>query len=135
MHAIRGYEALELLHEGVKSSIYRGRRQQDGAAVVLKAFRGVATDPQEANRRRSEFSIAQRLQGASGVVRMEAFEELPEGTVLVMADTGGRALQGVLGQFALTLLEKLTLSRGLVRALGQVHASGVIHNDLSPGNV
>jgi hypothetical protein len=48
------YEAIEQIHEGPISRVFRARRALDGEPVILKCVRGAATSPEIRARVRRE---------------------------------------------------------------------------------
>ncbi|MET9292634.1 serine/threonine-protein kinase [Streptomyces sp. NPDC003077] len=70
------------------------------------------------------------------VVRVYDVAEEGDRLWIVMQLVPSRSLEQVLVQDGpLTLVEAARIGRGLVRALREVHAVGVLHRDIKPGNV
>ncbi len=135
MSQFSGYSKQGTLHETDTVRVFRALRESDGQQVVVKAYRGVATNPEVLRHRRTEFNISKKLAGLSGIIRMYDLEQTPEGTLLVMEDIEGVTLHDFLRAADRSLAVRLELARGIVRAVGQMHGAGIIHNDLSPRNV
>lgn len=80
-----------------------------------------------------------RLPGHPNIVGARDFFETDEGDryVLVTEDVSGQALRVHLERpaLALTLDQKYRIARELLAALAHAHAHGVVHRNLSPGNL
>ena len=131
---MRGVELLERLHHGRSSSVYLARRERDGARVVLKCLERPRPGPLDIPRFRREARILSAVHGG-GVVEFEGLEEQPEGLTLVMRDIGGLSLTRARMQARIDLRHALLIARGAAFGLQTVHAAGVVHKDVSPGNI
>ncbi|MCM2421103.1 serine/threonine-protein kinase [Streptomyces sp. RKAG293] len=129
------YELLKRLGAGGMGEVYLGR-SRSGRAVAVKLVRAeIAADPGFRSRFRREVDAARAVSGfwTASVVDADPeadrpwvasqYLEAPDLGVLVQRD-------GPLPEAALR-----ALGAGLTEALASVHAAGLVHRDLKPGNV
>jgi eukaryotic-like serine/threonine-protein kinase len=134
---IRGYRRVRRLAAGRLTDLYVGESERAGMLVALKVARDRqdTTEPTDIfGRFLQEYELAQRI-GAPGVVRLFDLGVSDEHAWLVMeyfplGDLRARMRAGLIG-----VREALLVSIEVARALQSVHAAGVLHRDLKPGNV
>ncbi len=126
------FEITETLHEGSVSTVYRARGP-DGP-VVLKCL--TAPYPTAAQRAayQSEFDILSRL-SASGVAHAREIRQAGHAPILVLESIDAPTLRVALDGKSMRVKDFLGFAQAAVRALGEVHAAGVIHKDLNPDNI
>jgi signal transduction histidine kinase len=78
-----------------------------------------------------ETAILERLRGAQGVAQLLDSPRYPGS--IVLADAGGESLAELAKPFGGA--ELIELATELARAVASMHARGVIHRDIHPGNV
>ena len=133
---IRGYRRIRRLAAGRLTDLYVGESESAGTLVALK----VARDRHEHEptdifgRFLQEYEIAQRI-AAPGVVRFYDLGVSDEHAWLVMEYFPMGDLRRRLRAAALSAREALLIAIEVARALESVHAAGVLHRDLKPGNV
>jgi hypothetical protein len=131
---VPGYDLLERLGAGGSSVVWRARRRTDGAAVAVK----VVTVLGEGDRAVREFALLRRLP-VEDLVRVHETFSLPDDptAVAVVLDLveGGSLTEVLLARGHLTPGETVTVVAPVARALGELHSAGVVHADVSPGNV
>ena len=133
MAHLPGYK-LEPLHEGESLVLYRGH-PRDGASnklLVLKASSS-APSPSDNQRIETEFGLAALLDTAWSARPLKLLEERGK-KVLLLEDHGGNPLGSIIGQ-KLDLTTALSIAASVASALRQLHATGLIHNDLKPSNI
>jgi len=134
---IRDYRRIRRLAAGRLTDLYVGESERAGTLVALK----VARDRQEERepvdifgRFLQEYELVQRIEGA-GVARLYDLGISDEHAWLVMEYFPLGDLRRRMRAQALTPREALLYAIEIARALERVHAAGVLHRDLKPGNV
>ena len=131
---LRDHTIHEEIHRGESTILYRGRRDADGARVVVKLLRSEHPSPHELAKLKHEHAITQSLD-LEGVVQVHALEKYGNGQALVMADAGARSLDHALRAGELDLGASLRIAASIANTLGLVHQRHVIHRDIKPYNV
>ncbi|MFE5715118.1 protein kinase [Streptomyces sp. NPDC056501] len=131
------YEVLARLGAGGMGEVFLGRdASQDGVFVAVKTVRrDVAGDPAFRDRFRREIRVAALVSSpyAAAPVGGDADAEVPW---LATAYVPGPSLsQAVRRGGALPVATVRAVGAGIARALADLHAAGVLHRDLKPGNV
>jgi PAS domain S-box-containing protein len=129
---LSGY-SLETLREDSELVLYRGRSHSSNDTILVLAPVSRQADSSHLERFQHECALRGQLDGAWAIqpLRLEACEDR---TVLLLRDPGGQPLERQLGR-PLTLARFLDVAVGLTSALRQVHAQGLIHKDIKPGNI
>ena len=134
---IRGYRRIRRLASSALTDLYVGESERAGTLVALK----VARDRQEERdpgdifgRFLQEYDLVQRIAGPS-VARLHDLGISDEHAWLVMEYFPMGDLRRRMRAARLTPREALLYAIEVARALERVHAAGVLHRDLKPGNV
>ncbi|MER9469536.1 AAA family ATPase [Mesorhizobium sp. M0482] len=130
MMDISGY-VLERLREDGETALYRGRAS--GKTILVLSPTSLQPQRSTLERLERELALSDQLDPA-WAVRPVALARHEGRMALVLEDPGGRPLDGQLGA-PLPQGDFLNLAIGLVAALRQVHACGLIHKDIKPANV
>jgi serine/threonine protein kinase len=133
---IRGYERLRHVACGKRADIYLAQRLESGSRVALKVVRdqhehGEASD--SFLRFLQEYEIAQRIRHP-GIVRLFDLGVSDEHAWLVMEYFARGDLRRRM-KSPLAPRSAVRLAAQIARALEALHAAGVVHRDLKPGNV
>jgi hypothetical protein len=111
-------------------------RSAGGQPVAVKIIRAeLASDPEFRTRFRDEVAAARKV---SGTFTAQVVDADPDGSVqwLATAYVAGPSLaEAVSGGGPLPVDKVLSLAAGLAEGLTAIHAAGVVHRDLKPGNV
>jgi serine/threonine protein kinase len=127
------YRCAELLHVGRSTVVYRATDMQ-GQAVVIKILREELASSHLLSQFREEYAhqcqaVGEHILPALGLV---AFRN---SLMIISQDFGGEPLQQCLKQQPLSLAEVLSLSIAIAKGLQTIHSAGLIHKDISAGNV
>ena len=131
---VPGFDAVELLGFGASGEVWLAEQQGTGARVALKRLAaGAGMEGRDLLRREAAV-----LAGVDHphVVRLRAVHGDGEGVVLVLDLAAGGSLARLLAtRGRLTPGEVVTVGVPLAEALAAVHAQGLLHGDVTPGNV
>ena len=134
---IRGYRCVRRLAGGAISDLFLAESEAAGALVVVK----IARDQQKENKldqsfRRflQEYEIVERIQHPH-IVRLYDLGVSDEHAYLVMEYFRAGDLRSRMRAGEIAPREALRLSMSIAHALEAIHAAGILHRDLKPGNV
>ena len=129
------YRLLDRIGEGGMGVVYLGRDPEQ-RSVAIKVLRpAVAGDPNARRRLAREVETMRRVRSpfVAEVLDTDVAGDTP---YIVTRYVPGRTLDEVVGQDGpLTGARLARLASGLAEALAAIHAAGVVHRDLKPGNV
>ncbi len=134
---IRGYRRIRRLASGPLTDLYVGESERAGTLVALKVARDREEEREPGDifvRFLQEYDLVQRIAG-SGVARLHDLGISDEHAWLVMEYFPLGDLRRRMRAARLTPREALLYAIEVARALERVHAAGVLHRDLKPGNV
>jgi hypothetical protein len=129
------YRLLDVIGEGGMGVVHLAR-DNEGRAVAIKVLRpGVADDPDARRRLGREFNTMRRVRSpfVAEVIDADVTGQVP---YVVTRYVAGPSLDQKVrqdGPLRGPALERLAW--GLAEGLAAVHAAGVVHRDLKPGNV
>ncbi|WP_155060067.1 bifunctional serine/threonine-protein kinase/ABC transporter substrate-binding protein [Streptomyces blattellae] len=133
--ALGGHRLLARLGAGGMGVVYLARTEA-GALVALKMIRAEhAADPAFRARFRREVRLATGLTGRWVVPVTAADAEAREPWLASTFVPGPSLAEAVDGHGPLPAHTVTTLGRLLARALAEVHAAGLVHRDIKPGNI
>jgi tRNA A-37 threonylcarbamoyl transferase component Bud32/CheY-like chemotaxis protein len=133
---IRGYRRIRRLAGGLVSDLYLAESEQAGALVVIKVARDREKEnelDQSFRRFLQEYEIVQRIHHPA-IVRLYDLGVSDEHAYLVMEYFRAGDLRRKM-RSGLSARDALRFAVGIAGALEGVHAAGVLHRDLKPGNV
>lgn len=127
------YELVREVGRGGFGVVWEARDRDLGRAVALKALRA---SPEAVRERRllAEAEVAARLSHPNIVTVLDV-GRCEHGVYLVQEFLPGVSLRARLADGALPLREALRIGVEVARGLAHAHAHGVVHRDLTPGNV
>ncbi|WP_435198296.1 serine/threonine-protein kinase [Janibacter sp. GS2] len=131
---VPGYRLTRLLGTGSTSSVWRARREADDELVAVKVLPGEA--PDELVR---EFTLLQHAAGEHVVTLHETLAldggDGPATALVLELFAGGSLAEVVAARGHLSPGETVTVIAPAAQALTGLHELGVVHGDLSPGNL
>jgi hypothetical protein len=130
---VPGYELLERLGSGTYGEVWLAHDVRTGICVAIK-FLNHSTDL-EWQLIQAEVKQLALLHADPGIVQLVGVELERKPPYYIMAYAEQGSLANRLEKGPLPLAEALDLFRQLAEALAYVHAKGVRHCDLKPGNV
>ena len=130
---VPGYELGALLARGGTSEVWAGVALDGGQRVAVKVVHAELDALEAASR---EAAVSARAASAH-VVAVQACVPLPDGRVAVVMPhlLGGAVDALVRARGHLSPGEVVTVLAPIASALGRLHDLGVVHGDVSPGNV
>jgi hypothetical protein len=128
-----GFVIGELLGSGNSSEVWAARIAATGERVALK--RVALTEPDALRAARTEAALLTALDHPH-LVRLHAVIPTPEAAVLVLDLADGGSLADMLARRSrLAVGEVVTALAPIGAALAYAHQHGVLHGDVTPGNV
>ena len=131
-----GYAVGELIGRGGVGAVWSARRLSDGRQVAVKVV--PVAEPEQAHAVARELAVLGRV-GVDGLVGFHealGLEADPPAVAIVLDHLGGGSLErAVRARDHLSVGESVTVLTPVARALAGLHALGVVHGDVTPGNV
>ncbi|MBD1828398.1 AAA family ATPase [Microcoleus sp. FACHB-61] len=139
MIKVPGIKVLAQIYESANSLVYRGIREKDRKAVILKVLKQDYPTPSELTRYKQEYEITRNLD-IDGVVKAYALKPYQRTLVIILEDFGASSLKqlmnGSVGTHGIAPLpEFLNIAIRTAEILGIIHAANVIHKDINPANI
>lgn len=127
------YELLEEIGRGGSSTVHRALDHREGRDVAVKVIAIGGTD--DALRRwRREASVVSSLRHP-GLVRVLDHDEEDDAAVLVMDLLPDGSLRDHLRLGPMAPNAVATIGADVAAAIAHIHASGIVHRDVKPGNL
>lgn len=130
------FRLLRRIGAGGMGEVFEARDLSLGTTLALKMIRReLAGDPAALERLRREVVLARRVTHPN-VCRIFEFFEAPGAAFLTMEFIEGETLsQRIRRSGPVPAGEALSILRGVAAGLEAIHASGIVHRDVKPGNV
>jgi serine/threonine protein kinase len=133
--AIPGFRMGELLGEGATGSVYAARDAQ-GAELAVKVLReAFADDPDMVTRFQREASIAQHLRSEFIAQVVSAGRTQGRPWIAYRRLRGETLAQRLQRELVLERSRLVPIIEHVLRGLAVAHAAGVVHRDVTPGNI
>jgi hypothetical protein len=130
-----GYDVDELVGFGGSGEVWRARERATGELVALKRVIAATAGVEPTQRLQREAGLLATVQHEH-VVRLRSVVPTADGLVLVLDYAEGGSLTALLAaRGRLSAGEVVTIGAPLAGALAEVHARGLVHGDITPGNV
>lgn len=130
------YEILERIAEGGMSTVYRARRQDDGAIVALKILREQYVADREFIERFTREARAAETLTHPNVVRVLESGRDGDTYFIVMEYVEGLDLKVHLRRIGrLEAADAERIARAVCDALDYAHRQGIVHRDVKPQNI
>ena len=131
---VPGIGELDPIYRGRRFVVLRGRRLDDGLAVVVKVAVPGPSAAAQAQALLAEHVLLSSLQ-IDGTARPLALEDNGPGRALVLEDAGPRTLKDWLRQNVADAERFLTLAIPITATVAALHARGIVHRDVTPANL
>ncbi|MFT3769806.1 MAG: serine/threonine-protein kinase [Minicystis sp.] len=127
------FEVLEQAGSGAAGTIYRAHDPATGERVAVKVLRGL--EDVDAARFVREARVLARIRHPGAVRYVDHGRDAGGHAYLVMEWLDGEDLRERLARAGLSMNESIALGRRVAEALAVVHAHGLVHRDIKPGNL
>lgn len=130
--AVGGFTLAAQLHDSHRTTVHRAK-DQDGKPVIVKVLS--LADPTEAEVLdfTHEFEIGHSLDSPH-LVGARTRLQVGANPAIVFDDIGGASLDALLQGDSLSIEQGLRVGIGLASGLVDLHAQGIVHNDINPSN-
>lgn len=135
IEAIGRYKVQDQIGTGAMGDVYRARDLQHGRLVAIKVLPAAIAEDAT---RRGKFLSAARAAAAISHPNIAALTEAgddPDQLFLVFDFVSGETLRKTIGGRPFNPRQAIELAAEIADALGEWHAVGVVHGDLSSANV
>ncbi|MBF0179909.1 MAG: AAA family ATPase [Magnetococcales bacterium] len=123
----------EVLYASRRSRVIRVRRP--GGPLIRKILNAQPPSVEDLARFRREHAVTSALAEIPGVIRCHGLVRHEEALALELEDIGGLSLDRMPTAALLGMVAFLDLAIRLAAVLGGVHATGVVHRDITPANI
>jgi WD40 repeat protein/predicted Ser/Thr protein kinase len=134
MANIGKYELLEEIGRGGFGTVYRAKDNFLGRELAVKVLHPYLNAPDFIERFKAEARLAAGLQHP-GIVTVYDMGEYDGRTYLVMAYLAGGSLQERIARGPLSFDQAVRILTEICAGLEELHARGLVHRDLKPGNI
>ena len=137
IYQITNYTIRDKIYESENSAIYRGIRQPDNQAVILKVQGLEYPGAEKLARYQQEYQILRQLDSVEGVIKAYDLKEFDKNIVIILEDFGALSLKEWFNQQEkpIGISKFLSLAKQLAVILSQIHLQKIIHQDINPANI
>ncbi|MBD2450634.1 AAA family ATPase [Nostoc sp. FACHB-152] len=134
--SIPGYHLVEKIYNGSRTVVYRGYREADSLAIVIKLLKNPYPSFNELVQFRNQYTIAKNLNSPL-IIQTYSLEAYQNSYGLVMEDFGGISLKQWITQekTAPSLRDFLQIAIALCSTLEILYHQKIIHKDIKPSNI
>jgi len=132
---IEGFHVVRLLGRGGTGEVYLAREKQEGHLVALKVLSQRLLDDDRAFERFAREAILTSQLRHPNIVRVYELGEAEGVYYISMEFVNGPSLQRRLREGALAAESAVNMLCQVLSAMEAVHAQGIFHCDLKPGNI
>ena len=130
-----GYQLLDRLGTTTDSHLYRAQHLDSGKPTLLKLFDPDNGSAVTLDHFKHEYTLLQSLD-IVGIIKPIALIHEDEGLAMVLDDFVSESLEFFLERHPhLEWLVCVDIARQLAQALADIHAVGIIHQDIRPANI
>ncbi|QLE48432.1 GAF domain-containing protein [Nostoc sp. C057] len=134
MITLSNYQIIELIDEGIKTAVYRARRNKDGQIVVIKLLKTEYPELRDIAAFKHEYELIKDLD-IPGVIQAHSLEKYNNGFAIVLENFDGISLYKTIQTEKIELRNFLNIGIQITQALGELHQSYIIHKDIKPQNI
>ncbi len=134
-HRLGHYKIIEQIGAGGMGEVYLAQDTRLNRRVALKVLPAASLSNQEANERLWREARAAATLDHPNICAIHEIAETDSCSFIVMHYVEGETLAEKLNREKLNLREVLKVAVQVADALGEAHASGIIHRDIKPGNI
>jgi len=129
------YEILDRIGIGGMASVYKARRKSDGRMVALKIPQDkFVSDNRFVKRFHREAEVLQKLKHPN-IVRVYDHGAFGDTHYIAMEFLDGEEMDRLIENRRLSVQASIHIMRHVADALRHIHAQGIIHRDIKPGNI
>lgn len=130
------YDILEVIGKGGMATVYRAVQKSLNRVVAIKELKESLKSESTPVKRFEREAITASAMSHENIVSIYDFFEQESNKYLVMEYVGGTDLATVMGRCKKLPVEIATMIvLQVVRALEYIHATGLVHRDIKPGNI
>ncbi|QLE40332.1 GAF domain-containing protein [Nostoc sp. C052] len=134
MIKLSNYKIIELIHEGIKTTVYRATRNKDDKLVVIKLLKIEYPELKDIAAFKHEYELIKNLD-IPGVIQAYSLEKYNNGLAIVLENFDGSSLYKIIQSEKIKLLDFLKIGIKITQALGELHQNHIIHKDIKPQNI
>jgi serine/threonine-protein kinase len=136
MPQLPNYEILEVIGKGGMATVYRAVQKTLSRVVAIKELKESLQSESTPIKRFEREAITASAMSHENIVSIYDFFEQDDNRYLVMEYVGGTDLATVMSRCKSLPIDIATMIvLQVVRALEYIHATGLVHRDIKPGNI